>query len=160
MRARLGPLKRLITLYETVEGIHAAELQRAAAALHEAQSAMDAEMSDAHSARHDGRQAFTVGDRLGWAAAEARRGAAGRKHQRLEVIRSERAGVSEAAKEQYAASRMKSEQMQRLSARVAEQAAAEEEKKMQAATDDRFLARKKWKGKRDERRGTQGIKAS
>lgn len=160
MREKLDPLNRLKKLYETVEEMRAVELQRAAAALHEAQSAADAELSVAHSARQDGREALSSGDRVGWAAAEARRGAAGRKRQRLEVIRSERARASEAAKEQYLASRLKTEQMKKLSASVAEQVAVAEEKKMQAATDDRFLARKKWKNKHDERRGAQRMKAS
>ena len=156
MRTRLEPLKRLKTLYETVEGMHAAELQRAAAALDEADSAVDTELRAALSARHEGHEALSLGDRVGWAAADARRGAAGWKRQRLEVVRSERARANEAAKEQYLASRMKAEQMQRLSAGVAEQIAVGEEKKSQAATDDRFLARKKWRSKR----GSQRMKAS
>lgn len=160
MRGKLEPLSRLKTLYETVEGIHAAELQRAAAALHEAQSAMDAEIGVAASARNDGRAALWLGDRVGWAAAEVRRWSSGRKRQRLEMIRSERERANEAANEQYLASRVKTEQMQRLSTSVAEQIAVAEEKKMQAATDDRFLARKNWKNKHEERRGAQRMKAS
>lgn len=160
MRGKLEPLKRLRALYETVEEMHAVELQRAAAALQEAQSAADAELSAAHSAGHDGREALSSGDRVGWAVAEALRGAAGNRRRRLEVVRSERAHANEAAKRQYLASRLKTEQMQKLSANVAEQVAAADEKKMQAATDDRFLARKKWRNKRDERRGPQRMKAS
>lgn len=160
MRTRLEPLNRLKTLYKIVEENHAVELQRAEAASHEAQSSVDAEMEIATSARHDGHRAISSGDHLGWAVAEAQRRAAVLKREWLETVRNERACAREAAKEQYLASRLKNEQMQRVSANVAEQIAAAEEKELQAATDDRFAARKKWKNKRDERRRPQRMKAS
>lgn len=160
MRARLETLQRLTNIYEAVEGAHLVELKRTAAALREVEDAADAEMKNTHCAAHEGREALASGDRVGWAVADSQRRASGTKRRRLEAVHVERKRSTETAQEQYVASRRKSEQMQRLEARAVEQAAVHEEKKMQAATDDRFLARQRWASIASERDSSKRVKTS
>lgn len=160
MRERLATLKRLVNLYGVVEEMHSVELQRTTAAVREADQAIGVQREVARSARFDGRDALTVGDRMGWTMAETLRESAGRKRRWLDEIRLEREGLSDAAKEQYVASRLKNEQMKRVVDRVAERMEREEERRMQAVSDDRFLARRRWTDTRDERRADGQIKAS
>jgi hypothetical protein len=143
MRPRLQTLKRLVTLYGVVEEMHSAELQRMTAAVREAQQAIEIQQQVSRSARFDGRDALMVDDRMGWEIAETQAASAGGKRRRLEQIRSERQVASDAARERYVASRLKSEQMKRLSQGVAVKAEIEEGRRVQAASDDRFLARRR-----------------
>src|ERR1700733_2229616 len=144
MQPRLQTLKRLVTLYGVVEEMHSVELQRMTAAVREAQQAIGVQQQVARSARFDGRDALMADDRMGWEIAETQRESAGWKRRRLEQIRSEREVLSDAAREQYVVSRLKSEQMKRLAEGVALRAEIEEGRRVQAASDDRFLARRRW----------------
>jgi hypothetical protein len=150
MQSRLQTLKRLVTLYGVVEEMHAVELQRMTAAVCEAQQAIGVQQQVAYSARFDGRDALMMDDRMGWEMAETQMESAGWKRRRLEQIRSEREALSDAAREQYVASRLKSEQMKRLAEGVAALAEIEDGRRMQAASDDRFLSRRRWSDTRDE----------
>jgi hypothetical protein len=149
MRPRLQTLKRLVTLYGVVEEMHAVELQRMTAAVREARQAIGVQQQVARSARVDGREALMTGDRMGWEMAETHREGAGWRRRLLEQIRSEREMLSDAAREQYVASRLKSEQMKRLAEGLAARAEIEEGRRVQAASDDRFLARRRWSDARD-----------
>jgi hypothetical protein len=149
MQQRLQTLKRLVSLYGVVEEMHSAELQRMTAAVREAQQAIEIQQQVSRSARFDGRDALMVEDRMGWEIAETQAESAGWKRRRLEQIRSERQVLSDAAREQYVASRLKSEQMKRLSQGVAVKAEIEEGRRVQAASDDRFLARRRWSDAQD-----------
>lgn len=160
MRARLATLKRLVNLYGVVEEMHSVELQRTTAAVREADQAIGVQHEVARLARFHGRDALTAGDRMGWTMAETLRETAGRKRRRLDEIRLEREGLSDAAREQYVASRLKNEQMKRVVDRVAERIEMEEERRTQAVSDDRFLARRRWKDARDERRADAQMKVS
>jgi hypothetical protein len=144
MQPRLQTLKRLVSLYGVVEEMHSVELQRMTAAVREAQQAIGVQQHVARSARFDGRDALKADDRMGWEIAEAQAESAGWKRRRLEQIRSEREVLSDAAREQYVASRLKSEQMKRVAKSVAVKAEIEEGRRVQAASDDRFLARRRW----------------
>jgi hypothetical protein len=155
MLPRLQTLKRLVTLYGVVEEMHSAELQRTAAAVHEAQQAIGVQQRVARSARFDGRDALIADDRMGWEIAETQAESAGWKRRRLEQIRLEREVLKDAAREQYVASRLKSEQMQRLAQGVAVRAEIEDGRRMQAASDDRFLARRQWNDAQDRMRKTR-----
>jgi hypothetical protein len=152
MLPRLQTLKRLVTLYGVVEEMHSAELQRTAAAVHEAQQAIGVQQRVARSARFDGRDALIADDRMGWEIAETQAESAGWKRRRLEQIRLEREVLKDAAREQYVASHLKSEQMQRLAQGVAVKAEIEDGRRMQAASDDRFLARRQWNDAQDRMR--------
>ena len=160
MQQRLQMLKRLVSLYGVVEEMHSAELQRMIAAVREAQQAIEIQQQVSRSARFDGRDALMVEDRMGWEIAETQAESAGWKRLLLEQIRSERQMLSDAAREQYVASRLKSEQMKRLSQGVAVKAEIEEGRRVQAGSDDRFLARRRWNDTRDRMREGWQIKTS
>jgi hypothetical protein len=149
MPPRLQTLKRLMTLYGVVEEMHSLELQRMTAAVQEAQQAIEVQQQVARSARFGGRDALMADDRMGWEIAETQRESAGWKRRRLEQMRLEREVLSDAAREQYLASRIKSEQMKRLAEGVAARAEIEEGRRVQATSDDRFLARRRWSDTRE-----------
>ena len=149
MPPRLQTLKRLVTLYGVVEEMHSLELQRMTAAVQEAQQAIEVQQQVARSSRFDGRDALMADDRMGWEIAETQRESAGWKRRRLEQMRLEREVLSDAAREQYLASRIKSEQMKRLAEGVAARAEIEEGRRVQAASDDRFLTRRRWSDTRE-----------
>jgi hypothetical protein len=149
MPPRLQTLKRLVTLYGVIEEMHSLELQQRTAAVQEAQQAIEVQQQVARSARFGGRDALMADDRMGWEIAETQRESAGWKRRRLEQMRLEREVLSDAAREQYLASRIKSEQMKRLAESVSAQAGIEEGRRVQAASDDRFLARRRWNDTRE-----------
>jgi hypothetical protein len=157
MPPRIETLKRLVDLYGVIEEMHSAELQQKTAAVHEAQRSIAVQQEMAQSAMFDGRTALTVGDRMGWTMAETVRTSAGWKRRRLEDIRLEREGLRRLSREQYLASRLKSEQMKQIVARVTEQIKIEGGRKTQAASDDRFLARRRWTDTRDELRARMDV---
>jgi hypothetical protein len=160
MQPRLQTLKRLVSLYGIVEEMHSVELQRMRAAVREAQQAIEVQQQVASSARFDGRGALMADDRMGWEIAETHGESAGWKRRRLEQIRSERDVLSDAAREQYVASRLKSEQMKRVTEGIAVKAEIEEGRRVQATSDDRFLARRRWSDAQDRMREGRRIKAS
>ena len=160
MLPRLQTLKRLVTLYGVVEEMRSAELQRMMAAVREAQQAIGVQQRVARSARFDGRDALMAEDRMGWEIAETQGESAGWKRRRLEQICSEREVLSDAARELYVASRLKSEQMKRLAEDLAMRAEIEEGRRVQAASDDRFLARRRWSDTRDRTREGSQMNAS
>jgi hypothetical protein len=156
MTQRLQTLKRLVTLYGIVEEMESLGLQRKTAAVHEAEQAMTVQQRMAQSARLSGRDALSEGDRIGWTVSEIQRETAGWKRRRLEQVRLEREVLRDAAREQYVASRLKSEQMKRVTEGIVAQAAFEEERRLQAALDDRFLARRRRSSNRDPIEGNGG----
>ncbi len=160
MRAKLETLKRIAKLYEAVEEAHLVELQQATVALSEVHNAVTAQRTSADRAVRKGREAIASGDRLGWLMADCQRKTSAMTLSRLEAVHMERKRLSEAAREQYVTSRRKSEQMQRLSAQAAGRVAMSEEKKAQAATDDRFAARQRWTGIPGSRPAPRRMKAS
>jgi hypothetical protein len=155
MQTRLETLQRLVTLYAAVEEMHSTELQRKVAAVREAQQAIGIEQEVARSARIDGRGALLEGDRVSWMMAQSQQETAGWRRGRLEQIRLEREELSEAAREQYVASRLKREQIKRVFDDINALMEIEEGRRLQAASDDRFLARRRWTDRR-KRDGTSG----
>jgi hypothetical protein len=144
MQTRLETLERLVTLYAAVEELHSTELQRMASAVREAQQAIEVERVVARSARMDGRGALVAGDRMGWMMAETQRETAAWRRRGLEQIRMEREELNEMAREQYVVSRLKREQIKRVVDNIAARMEIEERRRLQAASDDRFLARRRW----------------
>ena len=148
MQVRLETLQRLVTLYAAVEEMHSTELQQMAAAVREAQQAIGVEQGVARSARIDGRGALLAGDRVSWMMAQSQQDTAGWRRRRLEQIRLEREELNEAARERYVASRLKREQIKRVFDDIAARMEMEEGRRLQAASDDRFLARRRWTDRR------------
>jgi hypothetical protein len=149
MQPRAQRLKRLVNLYGIVEEMHALELQRMAASVREAERAIEAQQRIAQLARFDGRDALAEGDRMGWTAAETQQETAGWRRLRIEQVRAEREALNKAVREQYMASRLKNEQMRHVTGSIVAQAEIEEGRRLQAALDDRFLARRRWNEARD-----------
>jgi hypothetical protein len=152
MSTRLETLQRLMNLYAAVEQMHSTELQRMTIAVHEAQQAIEIEQHVAQEARADGRGALSSGDRAGWMMSETQLETSGWRAQRLEKIRVERQELSDAAREQYVASRLKKEQMKRVFDEIEARTAVEEGRKAQSSSDDLFLSRRRWTDATDERR--------
>jgi hypothetical protein len=160
MQARLEGLRRLASMYAAVEEMHSAELQRITAAVREAQNAIRAEQGVAQSARNEGRGALLEGDPVSWMTAETQRQSAARRGRSLNQIRLEREELHELAREQYVASRLKREQMKRVFDDIAAGIEIEEGRRLQAASDDRFLARTRWTDEQKRVRDKQRIRAS
>ena len=144
MQSRLETLRRLVTLYAAVEEMHSVELQRMTAAVRETQQAIGLVQEIARSAREDGRTALLGEDRVCWMMAETQQETAAWRRRGLEQIRVEREELSDAAREQYVASRLKREQIKRVLDDIAARLEVEEGRRTQAASDDKFLARRRW----------------
>jgi len=150
MHARLAGLKRLMSLYGDIEEMHSSGLQRAMLAVQEAELAIGAEDEKARSSSSRGRDALVAGDPLGLAAARTQREIAEWRQERLQDLRLEREMLKNEARKQYLASRMQREQMRYVVDNAATQAEVEAGRKMQAALDDRFLARRRWSDAQDQ----------
>ena len=160
MQTRLETLQRLFTLYTAVEEMHSTELQRTTTAVRETQQVIRVEQEVARAARLDGRGALLAGDRVSWMMAETQQETAAWRRQGLEQIRLEREELSEVAREQYVASRLRREQIKRVFDDIALRMEIEEGRRLQAASDDRFLARRRWTDARETMRDKQRMKAS
>ena len=153
MQPRLETLVRLLTLYAAAEKMHLAELQRMTVAVREAQQAIEVEREVARSACVDIREALLVGDRMSRTMAETQQEAAASRRCLMEQIHAGREELSDAAREQYVASRLRREQIKRVFDDIAAQTEIEERRRLQAASDDRFLARRRWIEAREKTRG-------
>jgi hypothetical protein len=152
VQSRLKRLKRVSALYGVVERMHSSELQRATNAVRETKQAIEIQRSVMRVAGVDVRDALITGDRLGWSLAEMQRELAMGKGKQLEDVRLEREELNGLAQRRYAESRVKSEQMNGVVESLAARIEMKEERRVQGATDDRFLSRKVWA----ETRGRRG----
>jgi hypothetical protein len=160
MSTRLETLQRLMNLYTAVEQMHSTELQRLTTAVREAQRAISVEQSVAQAARIEGREALTAGDRVGWMMSETQQETAGWRRQKLEEIRMERQELSEAAREQYVASRLRKEQMKRVYEEMEARSEIEEGRRVQSSSDDLFLSRRRWTDSKEKTAEKEQMKAS
>jgi hypothetical protein len=160
MSTRLETLQRLMNLYTAVEQMHSTELQRLTTAVREVQQAISVEQSVAQAARIDGREALTAGDRVGWMMSETQQETAGWRRRKLEQIRVERQELSDAAREQYVASRLKKEQMKRVFEEMEARAEIEEGRRVQSSSDDLFLSRRRWTDAKEKAEESEQMKAS
>jgi hypothetical protein len=160
MQTRLETLQRLVSLYAAVEEMHSTELQRTGSAVRAAQQAIGMEQEVARSARVNGREALLAGDRVSAVMAETQQKTAGWRRRRLEQIRLERENLNEAAREQYVASRLKREQIKRVLDDMALLMEIDRGRRLQAASDDRFLARRRWTDAQEKTRDEERMKAS
>jgi hypothetical protein len=144
MRQRLETLRRLVSLYAVVEEMHSVELHRMTAAVHETAQAIVVEQDMAKSVRIDGHYALAIEDRVGWMMSETQQETSVWRRQRLVQVLHEREQLNDAARQQFMASRLKREQMEHVFDEVSAWTEIEEGRRMQAASDDRFLARRRW----------------
>jgi hypothetical protein len=144
MRIRLKALRRLVSVYAAIEEMHSIESQRTEAAIRETQLAIAREQQAAHFIREDSCRALLDGDNDRRILAEAQNDAATWRRQALEQTRLERERLNVAAREQYVASRLKSEQVDRIFRDMAAHVEIEEGRRTPALSDDRFLTRRRW----------------
>ncbi len=152
MYSRVDALRRVMSLYDSIEEIHSIELQRTTTAVQEAEQSIEAQQKTVRSSAVLGRDALVAGDRMDWAAARTQREMAEWKQQRLQQVRLERAKLSEEAKRIYSASRLRSEQIQHVVNDSEMEIATKADRQTQAALDDRFLARRRWTDARKDMR--------
>jgi hypothetical protein len=145
MPSRLETLQRLVTLYSAIEEMHSTELEGMTAAVRETEQAIGVEQKVVRSARIDGRGALFTGDRVMRMISQTQQDLAARRERLLEQVRLEREEMNDAAREQYVASRLKREQIQRVFDKIVARMEIEEGRRRQAASDDRFLARRRWR---------------
>jgi len=160
MSTRLETLQRLMNLYAAVEQMHSTELQRLTTAVREAQQAIAIEQGVVQLARIDGRKALSEGDRVGWMMSETQQETAGWRGQKLEEIRVDRQQLSDAAREQYVASRLKKEQMKRVFEEMEARVQMEEGRRVQSTSDDLFLSRRRWTDAKEKTEEREQMKAS
>jgi hypothetical protein len=141
---RLSVLKKIETLYGLVEQMHSVALVQASLAVREAESAIAKQCELMRESRYGGREALLEGDRERRVLTETQQELAGMRRQLLETVRLEREGRSNQAREEYALSRVKSEQMKSVVAVIKADKELIEGRRIQAASDDRFLSRLRW----------------
>jgi len=152
MRERLKSLRHLLEVYEAIETMRSIESQRALTDVREAEQAICRQRTILQGASRLGHQALQDGDRLSSSFAAAQQDAAVWREARIADVLSEREERSALAQHEYLDSRQRSEKMKLLADGAAANAKEFEEKCLQAAADDRYLSRKRWKqiGRRDE----------
>jgi len=155
MQARFQVLQRLVTLYGVLEETQAAELTRVTAAATEVEELISADEKVERSARANSQAALHSGTQLDWQIANTEQNAAASRIELLEQVRQERTRLREEAMDQYVASRMRREQMKRLSDDTAQGIEYEQRRRGQSASDDYFLTRRRWIDVREERRLTR-----
>lgn len=160
MRQRLEMLRRLVSLYAAVEEMHSTELHQMTAAVHEARQAIVVEQDMTKSVRIDGHSALAIGDRVGWMISETQQETSVWRRRWLEQVREEREQLNDAARQQFMESRLKREQMEHVFDEVSAWAEIEEGRRMQAVSDDRFLARRRWTEAKEKIRVDQEMKSS
>lgn len=142
-------LKRLGLVYDLMEEMHSLQASLAAAEVREVESAIRAETNTLAAAWEAGRNAMHGDDLLGRSALAVREELANHKNRQLEPILGRRREVREQAQIRYRDSRLWSERMKTLVDAEMERMTVEEEHRMQAASDDRFLAQMLRKSVRD-----------
>jgi hypothetical protein len=127
-----------------VEQIRSLQLRAAAV---EVAQVVQAEAHEADVRRRqtaEGHDALTQGDHDGWLAASAQTDAAEMRQRRLEPLYQAREAFRLQANAVHQASRLRLEQMEGIVERTQARQTLEDERRAQAASDDRFLSRKMW----------------
>ena len=147
---KIGALKRIVKLYGAVEQMHSVALRQASAAVTVVDHALATEEAMTVAARASGREALGSGDRGEWMFSEAQREMAGWRREKLTEVRETRLVVREEARVEFVGSRLKTEQMKQVVSGLIEKAKVDEGRRVQAAADDRFLARQRWLAGRED----------
>jgi hypothetical protein len=149
--SRAAALRRIAKLYGVVEDTHALALQQATAHVLETERAIHAERIAIASAASAGRTALHIGEREDWLLAHAHGELSTVRAGVFEGLKAQRVEAESAARSEFLASRLKTEQMKQLVTRMTEQAALEEGRRTQAVSDDRYAARRTWLANRHTR---------
>jgi len=142
--SRAATLHRIAKLYGAVEEMHAVALQQASASVRQTERAIHTERTAIASASAAARTAFSTGEREETLLAQAHAEIFTVRAGILEGLKTQRVQIESAARTEFLASRMKTEQMNQLVTHITEQASIEETRRTQALSDDRYAARRAW----------------
>jgi hypothetical protein len=145
MQPRLIILKRIGAVYGLMEEMHSLAARVAATDVNEVESAIRAEIGTRQSARTRQREAMYGEDLLGRSMIAVREEVAIQKNRQLEPALRKRRETFELAQLRYTDSRLWSERMKTLIEAELHRCAIEHERRIQAASDDRFLAQRRAK---------------
>jgi hypothetical protein len=151
LTSRAGSLRRIATLYGVVEEMHAVALRQASANVQETEVAIRMEHRVAAAAAAAGRTALTAGEREEWLLTHAEGEISAVRASRFEELKTARVEVESAARTEFLASRVKTEQMKQVVTQMVERASIEEGRRTQAVSDDRYAARRAWLASRRDR---------
>ena len=157
MQRRERRLRRLTDLYGVVEAARGVEMQRAVLELVETEQLLAVQQTMIYKTNVDGRSALEEGDRIGWVSAETQARRMGWAVERLEAECLAHREAEEAAKQSYLASRTESERMRRLLHHAETERKTVQGRQEQAASDDRYLARRRWLVLSDSSLGMNGL---
>lgn len=144
MTTRLIALKRIETMCGAVEEMHSVALRQIASRVHEVHTAIAMQYEQIESITKESHRALVDGDRQEWVMASAQGELSKTRCQQLESIRQQREVDMERAREEYAISKIKNEQMKSVVNKYQIKERLVADRKIQAATDDRFLSRMRW----------------
>lgn len=144
MLTRRKRVERLGALYRRMEQMREMDLHRAASAVGASVLRQQEERAEDHAEASLGRTALAAGDRQEWMLAEAGRELIGLRMLRHREVQLRLEHEREVATEVYARSRLQRDQMERLASGQRRTAEAIEDRRNQAASDDRFLSRRAW----------------
>lgn len=153
MLPRLMLLKRLGAVYGLIEEMHSLEAQVAVGEVVEVESVIHEERRTVEAARTRQRETIQVDDLLGQSAIAVREELAIQRNRQLEPMLRQRRDTLDVAQLRYTDSRMWSERMKTLIDAEFTRVAIEQERRTQAASDDRFLAQRRSNRTREQRRG-------
>jgi len=141
---KLKQLERLQRLRDARETLCEAKLAKAQGAVH----GVTLQIAEADTMRRgaagDGSAALLLGDRAEWWLAESARFAAERRGALLESLLRELAASAEEARGRLVTSRREAEQVSVVVKELRNALAAEDARRSQAVSDDRFAARAHW----------------
>jgi hypothetical protein len=138
-------LKRIGVVYGLMEEIHSLEARMAATEVNEVESVIRAEIGTLQAARVRQREAMYGEDLLGRSMIAVREEMAIQRNRQLEPALRKRRETFELAQLRYTDSRLWSERMKTLIEAELHRCAIEHERRMQAASDDCFLAQRRAK---------------
>lgn len=153
MLPRLMLLKRLGAVYGLIEEMHSLEARVAAGEVGEVESVIHEERRTVEAARTRQRETIQVDDLLGQSAIAVREELAIQRNRQLEPMLRQRRDTLNVAQLRYTESRMWSERMKTLIEAEFTRVAIEQERRTQAASDDRFLAQRRSTRIREQHRG-------
>lgn len=148
MPSRMGTLRRLAGLYGVVERMRLGDLELALRALQEAEEAIGVQQRAQRMAGCDGREALRTSDAMSWSVAEMQGETATWRRFQLEELRVSRTDERNESERVYLRSRVESEQVQHVLCEALRDFEVKRVRREQAESDDRFLARRRWKESR------------
>ncbi len=156
MQSRVEGLQRIALVYRAVKHEQALELERAAAALREAEEMIARQEAQAKRSSIEGKAALDAGDHVDWQMHESQRHFTEWNAAELVGLRERREALMLEAAEAYRAGRMQLEQMESVLRELRSKLEMERAHDAQRESDDRFLSRQWWDAKGESHIGFEG----